>query len=90
MPIRLDLLSSFRRHLRAAATAPRTIELYSQSVRYFTRWLTDRGRERVLDELTAQALDRYLRVRAQHPHARSPGLLLGQRGPMPPDGTRTS
>jgi hypothetical protein len=32
-----DLLSSFRRHLRAAAKAPRTIELYSHSVRYFTR-----------------------------------------------------
>jgi hypothetical protein len=30
MPIRLeDLLSSFRRHLRAASKAPRTIELYS-------------------------------------------------------------
>jgi hypothetical protein len=60
-------MSSFRRHLSAAATAPRTI---------------------VLDELTAQALDRYLRVRAQHPHARSPRLLLGQRGPMTPDGAR--
>jgi site-specific recombinase XerD len=31
---------------------------------------------------TAQAIDRYLRVRALHPHARSPRLLLGQRGPM--------
>jgi hypothetical protein len=35
-----DLLASFRRHLRAAAKAPRTIELYSQSVRCFSRWLT--------------------------------------------------
>ena len=26
------------------AKAPRTIELYSQSVRYFSRWLADRGR----------------------------------------------
>ncbi|MBB3085505.1 tyrosine-type recombinase/integrase [Geodermatophilus sabuli] len=34
---------------------------------------------------TAQAVDRYLRVRALHPHARSPLLLLGQRGPMTPD-----
>jgi hypothetical protein len=32
-----DLLGSFRRHLRAASKAPRTIELYSQSVRYFSR-----------------------------------------------------
>jgi hypothetical protein len=45
------LLASFRRHLRAAAKAPRTIELYSQSVRYFSRWLTDGGRKPVLDEL---------------------------------------
>jgi site-specific recombinase XerD len=37
---------------------------------------------------TAQAVDRYLRVRALHPYARSPRLLLGQRGPMTPDGAR--
>jgi site-specific recombinase XerD len=37
---------------------------------------------------TAQAVDRYLRVRSLHPHARSPRLLLGQRGPMTPDGAR--
>jgi site-specific recombinase XerD len=36
---------------------------------------------------TAQAVDRYLRVRAA-PHARSTRLLLGQRGPMTPDGAR--
>ena len=41
-----DLLASFRRHLRAAAKAPRTIELYSQSVRYFSRRLIDRGASR--------------------------------------------
>ena len=37
---------------------------------------------------TAQAVDRYLRVRALHPYARSPKLLLGQRGAMTPDGAR--
>ncbi|MCW2697443.1 MAG: Site-specific recombinase XerD [Modestobacter sp.] len=37
---------------------------------------------------TAQAVDRYLRVRALHPHARSTRLLLGQRGAMTPDGAR--
>jgi integrase len=37
---------------------------------------------------TAQAVDRYLRVRALHPHARSTRLPLGQRGPMTPDGAR--
>jgi hypothetical protein len=41
-----DLLASFRRHLRAAAEAPRTIELYSQSVQYFSRWLADRAASR--------------------------------------------
>ena len=61
MAIRLeDLLASFRRHLRAAAKAPRTIELYSQSVRYFSCWLTDRGREPVLDELTRHAVAAWL------------------------------
>src|SRR5215203_5906036 len=49
MAIRLeDLLASFRRHLRAAVKAPRTIELYSQSVRYFGRRLVDRGRPTTL------------------------------------------
>ena len=37
---------------------------------------------------TAQAVDRYLRVRALHPYASLPRLLLGQRGPMTPDGAR--
>jgi site-specific recombinase XerD len=38
---------------------------------------------------TAQAVDRYLRVRALHPHARLPRLLLGQGGgAMTPDGAR--
>ena len=42
MAVRLeDLLASFRRHLRAASKAPRTIELYSQSVSYFSRWLAE-------------------------------------------------
>ena len=31
---------------------------------------------------TAQALDRYLRVRAQHRHAESEGLWLGPQGPL--------
>ncbi len=31
---------------------------------------------------TAQAVDRYLQVRALHPYARSPRMLLGQRGPI--------
>ncbi len=57
MAIRLeDLLASFRRHLRAAAKAPRTIELYGQSVEYFGRWLADGGRPATLEELTRHAI----------------------------------
>ena len=61
MTIRLeDLLASFRRHLRAAATAPRTIELCGQSVEYFSRWLADRGRPATLEELTRHAISAWL------------------------------
>ena len=42
--------------LRAAAKAPRTIELYSRSVRYSSRWLADRGRPATLEELTRHAI----------------------------------
>lgn len=35
---------------------------------------------------TAQALDRYLRARAQHPHAAADALWLGVRGPMTESG----
>jgi site-specific recombinase XerD len=38
---------------------------------------------------TGQAIDRYLRQRAGHPQARtSKRLVLGQRGPLSPDGVR--
>ncbi len=37
---------------------------------------------------TTRALDRYLRLRKQHRHAHREALLLGQRGPMSPDGVR--
>src|SRR4051812_47113953 len=61
MPIRLEgLLSSFRRHLHAAHKAPRTIELYSQSVRYFSRWLAEHDRPATLDELTRPAISAWL------------------------------
>jgi site-specific recombinase XerD len=53
-------LASCRRRLRAAAKAPRTIELYSQSVRYFSRWLTEHGRPPTLDELTRHAISAWL------------------------------
>jgi site-specific recombinase XerD len=37
---------------------------------------------------TAQALDRYLRVRAGHPHAAAPALWLGREGPLSDEGIR--
>ncbi len=37
---------------------------------------------------TAPDVDRYLSVRALHPHDRPTRLLLGRRGPMTPDGAR--
>jgi site-specific recombinase XerD len=72
-----DLLASFRRHLRAAAKAPRkTIELYSQSVRYFSRWLTDRGREPVLEELTRHAISAWLAELAESAEPSTVGTRL--------------
>ena len=55
-----DLLASFQRHLRAAAKAPRTIELYSQSVRYFSLWLAGKNRPATLEELTRHAISAWL------------------------------
>jgi integrase/recombinase XerC len=48
--------------------------------------VTGKGRqERALPfgRKTAVALDRYLRVRARHPHAESAWLWLGHKGPSP-------
>lgn len=46
------------------------------------------GRERTVPfgVRTAQALDRYLRVRATHPHAARPELWVGRAGPMTDNG----
>jgi site-specific recombinase XerD len=45
-----------------------------------------RGRVLPLSPKTVKALDRYLRVRARHPHADLPWLWLGKRGPVKPSG----
>src|SRR4051812_19481281 len=77
MPIRLeDLLSSFRRHLRAASKAPRTIELYSQSVRYFSNWLVARDRPATLDELTRHAISAWLAELAENCEPSTVGTRL--------------
>ncbi len=55
-----DLLSSLRRHLRAAAKAQGTIELYSYNFRNVSRWLSDRGWEPVLEEPTRHVVAAWL------------------------------
>ena len=53
--------------------------------------VTGKGRRRRAVPLGAKAtaaLDRYLRVRAGHPHHRTPALWLGQKGPMLATGVR--
>jgi hypothetical protein len=78
MAIRLeDLLSSIRRHLRRRRGA-RTIELYIKSVRHFSRWLTDRGREPVLDELTRHAIAAWLGRPGRPPATTALALLAHQ------------
>jgi site-specific recombinase XerD len=55
-----DLLASWRRDLRAADKADRTIEIYSQSVRFFSTWLTENDRPATLDQLTKHAVANWL------------------------------
>ena len=52
------------------------------------RVMGKRNRERIvgLGKRTVAALDRYQRLRAQHPHADDPHLWLGQRGALTDDG----
>lgn len=61
MPARLqDLQASFARHLRAENKSPRTVVIYGQSVRFFSAWLEEQGRQAVLDELTRPAIREWL------------------------------
>src|SRR3954465_5187923 len=70
MPVRLeDLLSSIRRHLRAASNAPRTLALYSQSVRYFSNWVVARDLPATLEELTRHAISAWLAELAENSQA---------------------
>lgn len=55
-----DLAASFRRHLRAARKAERTITLYSQSIRFFCGWLEEQGRPTTLDQLTRHTIAAWL------------------------------
>jgi site-specific recombinase XerD len=67
-----DLLLSFRLELEAQAKAPRTVELYSQSVRMFSEWLTEQGRPTTVDQLTRSAVRAWL---AELAGTREPGTL---------------
>lgn len=55
-----DLQRSFARHLRAEGCADRTVTIYSQAIRFFSRWLEARGRDATLDELTRPATREWL------------------------------
>jgi site-specific recombinase XerD len=59
-PPLVDLAASFRRHLRAAGKAERTITLYLMSVRFFGAWLQTQGRSATLDQLTRPAISAWL------------------------------
>ena len=55
-----DLEASFRRELRAAGKAPRTGAVYAQSIAAFVAWLAEQGRPATLDQLTRDAVRRWL------------------------------
>ena len=55
-----DLHKSFARHLRAEGCADRTVVVYGQSIRFFSRWLESQGREATLDELNRAAIREWL------------------------------
>jgi hypothetical protein len=55
--------------------APRTIQLYSQSVPRLGRWRADHGREPVLDELTRDAAFAWLAELAELAESAEPSIL---------------
>lgn len=63
------------------------VDLDGQSV-LLDRTKTRRGRIVPVGAKTAQAIDRYLRVRAKHRDAAKPALWLGLHGPLTGEGVR--
>ncbi|WP_328850268.1 tyrosine-type recombinase/integrase [Micromonospora globbae] len=59
-PLIADLAASFRRHLRAAGKADRTLVLYGQSIRFFIEWLENQGRPATLDNLNRHTITAWL------------------------------
>jgi len=67
-----DLAGSWRRHLRAAGLAERSLAAYGQPVRYFTAWLAQQGRPQTLESLTRRAIETWLAGLGQ---SHAPGTL---------------
>lgn len=55
-----DLHKSFGRHLRAEGCSERTVAIYGQAIRFFSRWLEQQGRAATLDELNRAAIREWL------------------------------
>lgn len=55
-----DLAASWRRDLRAADKAERTIVIYTQAVRFFADWVAAQGREPTADALTKHTISAWL------------------------------
>lgn len=67
-----DLARSFSRHLRAEGKAPRTSEIYGQSIRFYGDWLGAQGRPRTVSELTRAGIREWLATLAE---TREPGTV---------------
>ncbi len=78
------LLDSGLRRAELAGLTREAVDLKNQTVKVVGKG----GRVRVVPfgKKAARDLDRYLRVRAQHPRASAPQLWLGHEGPMTPSG----
>jgi site-specific recombinase XerD len=61
-----DLAASFRRHLRAEGRSARTVVVYDQALKSFTRWLQAQDRPADLDQLTRSAIRTWLAEQADH------------------------
>lgn len=55
-----DLHKSFGRHLRAEGCSERTVTIYGQAIKFYSRWLEAQGRRAELDELNRAAIREWL------------------------------
>jgi site-specific recombinase XerC len=78
-PYLADLAAAFRRDLHRLKKADRTVELYDQSIRYFSAWLTAQGRPVTLDQFTRPAIVAWLADLADRGNAAGT-LAARQRG----------